>query len=149
MTSIHEVLVLFAALAIGLNPASAEDLKYVLQCGNAKSVPPDDDPDPIFQTRIVATTTGEIYIRHFAASGERYDRNSQYRDVKFWSDGKTDNWSGVSIKHPDRTMVGRLQMDKTNRWVEYIEKHYRGGKLESTTTSVCRYIDNDVKGEKS
>jgi len=69
--------------------------------------------------------------------------------VRYWSDEKTDNWSGVSIKHPDRTMVGRLQMDKTNRWVEYIEKHYRGGKLESTTTSVCRSMDIDAKGEKS
>jgi hypothetical protein len=61
---------LLAALA---TPASADDvkLKYILQCGAAKSVPPDSDPDPIFQTRIVATTTGEIYIRHFAASGAR------------------------------------------------------------------------------
>lgn len=27
-------------------PAVAADIKYVLQCGNAKSVPPDDD-DPV------------------------------------------------------------------------------------------------------
>ena len=107
-------LVLLAALAIGLNPASAGDIKFkMLQCGNAKSVPPDSDPDPVFQTRIVTTATGEIYIRHFAASGVRYTRNEQYRDLKFWSDEKTDNWSGVSINHPDRTMVGRLQYGLT------------------------------------
>ena len=64
---------LFAALAIGLAPAGADNvkIKYILQCGAAKSVPPDDDADPVFQTRIVATTDGEIYIRHFAASGAR------------------------------------------------------------------------------
>jgi hypothetical protein len=107
-------LVLLAALAIGLNPASAGDINFkMLQCGNAKSVPPDSDPDPVFQTRIVTTATGEIYIRHFAASGVRYTRNEQYRDLKFWSDEKTDNWSGVSINHPDRTMVGRLQYGLT------------------------------------
>jgi hypothetical protein len=38
-------------------------------------------------------------------------------------------------------MVGRLQMDKTKRWVEYIEKHYRGGKLEGTTTNICRFAE--------
>src|SRR5215468_3399091 len=80
------------ALAIGLAPASADNvkLKYILQCGAAKSVPPDVDPDPVFQTRIVATTDGQIYVRHFAASGERYDRNSQYRDMKFWSESNAD-----------------------------------------------------------
>jgi hypothetical protein len=47
-------------------------------------------------------------------------------------------------------MVGRLKMDKTNRWVEYVEKHYRGGKLKSATTSVCRYAEpGPVEGEKS
>ena len=45
-------------------------------------------------------------------------------------------------------MTGRLQMDKTDRWVEYIEKLYRGGKLQSTTTSVCRFIDTGSEGEK-
>jgi hypothetical protein len=141
------------ALAIGLAPASADNvkLKYVLQCGAAKAVPPEsDDADPVFQTRIVATTDGQIYVRHFAASGERYDRNSQYRDMKFWSESNADNWSGVSIKQPDRTMVGRLQMDKTKRWVEYVEKLYRGGKLEMTTTHICRFAEpGPVEGEKS
>jgi hypothetical protein len=127
-----------AALVVGLSPTNAQDkLKYLLQCGAAKTVPPDSDSDPIFQTRIAKTATGELYIRHFAASGERYDRNSQYRDLKFWSEGLSDSWSGVAIKRPDWTMVGRVQVEKTRRWVEYIEKLYRGGKLESTTTSVC------------
>jgi hypothetical protein len=50
-------------------------------------------------------------------------------------------WSGVSIKHPDWTMVGRIQIDKGGQWVEYIEKLFRGGKLQATTVSVCRPID--------
>jgi hypothetical protein len=63
----------------------AAEIKYVLQCGNAKSVPPDDD-DPVLLTRIVAiadgeTQNGEIHIRHFVASGENYTRNKQYRDL--------------------------------------------------------------------
>jgi hypothetical protein len=149
--SIRRALVLFAALFIGLNPANADNIKfkYLLQCGGAKSVPPDNDPDPIVWTRIVAIEGGEIYIRHFAAGGENYTRNEQYRDLKFWSEGKTDNWSGTSIKHPNRTLVGRLQMDKTDRWVEYVEKLYSGGKLQSTTTSACRYISPDDVGGKS
>jgi hypothetical protein len=54
---IGRALVLFAALFIGLNPANADNdkFKYLLQCGNAKSVPPDSDPDPIVWTRIAAT----------------------------------------------------------------------------------------------
>jgi hypothetical protein len=137
------------ALAIGLAPASADNvkIKYILQCGAAKSVPPDDDADPVFQTRVVATTDGQIYVRHFAASG--YDRNAQYRDLRFWSESNADLWSGVSIKQPDRTMVGRLQMDKTQRWVEYTEKLYRGGKVEMTTTHICRFAEPGPEGEKS
>jgi len=45
--STGQTLVLFAALFIGLNPANADNIKfkYLLQCGNAKSVPPDSDTD--------------------------------------------------------------------------------------------------------
>jgi hypothetical protein len=43
-------------------------------------------------------------------------------------------------------MVGRLQIDKTDRWVEYVEKLYQSGKLQSTATSVCRFIKLDGKG---
>ena len=100
----------------------------------------------MYRTRVARAVTGEIVIAHYAASGETYVRNDQYRDLRFWSDGKTDNWSGVSIKRPDWTMVGRLQIDKTDRWVEYVEKLYQSGKLQSTATSVCRFIKLDGKG---
>ena len=106
------LLLALALLALTTVPAMASpEIKYVLQCGNAKSVPPDDD-DPVLLTRIVAiadgeTQNGEIYIRHFVASGENYTRNKQYRDLRFWSEGNADYWSGTSVKYPDRTMVGR------------------------------------------
>jgi hypothetical protein len=48
---------------------------------------------------------------------------------RLWGQEKTDNWSGVSIKHPDWTMVGTIRTDKGGQWVEYIEK------LQATTVS--------------
>src|SRR5262249_59187830 len=49
----------------------------------------------------------------------------------------------------DRTMVGRLQMDKSKRWVEYAEKLYRGGKLEMTPTHICRFSEPGPEWQKS
>ena len=147
--AVREALIVVVTLVMMAPQAIAADLKYALECGATKSVPADDDPDPIFRMRIARAVDGQLVIVHYAASGETYVRNDQYRDMRFWSDEKTDNWSGVSIKRPDWTMVGRLQMDKTDRWIEYVEKLYQGGKLQSTSTSVCRLIDTGSKGEKS
>src|SRR4051794_41033657 len=36
------------------------------------------------------------------------------------------NWSGVSIRRPDWTMVGTIQIDKWGQWIEYIEKLFSG-----------------------
>ncbi len=53
---------------------------------------------------------------------------------------KTDNWSGVSIKRPDWTMVGTSRLDKGGQWVEYVEKLFSGGKLQTTIlTNTKRY----------
>jgi hypothetical protein len=106
-------------LALGLAAAAAPamaataEIKYVLQCGNAKSVPLDE----------------------------------QYRDLRFWSEGNADYWSGTSVKYPDRTMVGRIGIHSKRQWIEYVEKHYRGGKLESTTTFACRPIKPEIREE--
>ena len=115
-------------------------------------MPPDDDSDPVLLTRIVAiangeSQNGEIYIRHFVASGENYTRNKQYRDLRFWSEGNADYWSGTSVKYPDRTMVGRIGIHSKRQWIEYVEKHYQGGKLESTTTFACRPIKPEIRDE--
>jgi hypothetical protein len=106
--SMREGLIAVVALAIVAQPATAEnakDLKYALECGAAKITPPEDDSDPIYKTKI-AVTDKLIYVVHYAASGETYIRNEQYRNQRFWGQEKTDNWSGVSIRRPDWTMVG-------------------------------------------
>src|SRR5262249_22488891 len=73
-------------------------------------------------------------------SGKTFSRNEQYRDQRFLRAENTDNWSGVSVKRPDRTMVGTIRMDKGGQREEYTEKVYRGGKLEMTVVIVCRPI---------
>src|SRR5262245_62682846 len=101
--------------------AANANIRYALECGAAKSTPPDADADPIYKTKI-AVTDKVIFVVHYAASGETYIRNEQYRDQRFWGQEKTDNWSGVSIKRPDWTMVGTIRIDKGGQWIEYIEK---------------------------
>src|SRR5262245_58779645 len=138
--SIREALIALAVLVMA--PASAENaknLKYALECGAAKVTPPDDEADPIYKTKI-AVTDKVIFVVHYAASGETYIRNEQYRDLRFWGQDKADNWSGVSIKRPDWTMVGTIRMEKGRQWIEYIEKLFSGGKLQTTIVSVCRPI---------
>jgi hypothetical protein len=51
------------------------------------------------------------------------------------------------VKFPDRTMVGRIGIHSGRKWIEYVEKHYRGGKLESTTTFACRPIKPEIRDE--
>jgi hypothetical protein len=140
--SIREALIAVVALVMMAPPVVAEnanDLKYALECGAAKITPADDDSDPIYKTKI-AVTDKVIYVVHYAASGETYIRNEQYRDLRLWAQEKTENWSGVSIKRPDRTMVGTIRMEKGRQWIEYVEKLFSGGKLETTIVSVCRPI---------
>jgi len=140
--SIREALIAVVALVMMAPPTIAENanIKYALECGAAKSTPPDNDySDPIYKTKI-AVTDKVIFVVHYAASGETYIRNEQYRDLRFWGQEKTDNWSGVSVKRPDLTMVGSIRMDKEGQWVEYTEKLFRSGKLEATIVSVCRPI---------
>ena len=140
--SIREALIAVVALVMMASPTIAENvnLKYALECGAAKTTPPDNDySDPIYKTKI-AVTDKVIFVVHYAASGETYIRNEQYRDQRFWGQEETDNWSGVSIKRPDWTMVGTIRIDKGRQWIEYIEKLFSGGKLQTTIVSVCRPI---------
>src|SRR5262249_44163373 len=118
---------------------TAFNANLALECGAAKSTPPDNDPDPIYKTKIVVTDQ-VVHVVHYAASGETFIRNEQYRDQRFWAQQKTHNWSGVSVKHPDRTMVGSIQMDKDGQRGEYTEKLFRSGTLQATIVSVCRPI---------
>jgi hypothetical protein len=142
---IREALIAVVALVMMASPTTAANgnIKYALECGAHKSTPPDADPDPIYKTKI-AVTDKVIFVVHYAASGATYIRNEQYRDQRFWGQEETDNWSGVSVKRPDLTMVGSIRMDKAGQWVEYTEKLFRAGKLETTIVSVCRPIPGTI-----
>jgi hypothetical protein len=72
------------------------------------------------------TQNGEIYIRHFVASGENYTRNKQYRDLRFWSEGKADYGSGTSVKFPDRTMVASLLTTGDHLTADFNAQSYAG-----------------------
>jgi hypothetical protein len=65
----------------------------------------------------IAVTDQVIYVVHYAASGETFIRNEQYRDQRFWAQEKTDNWSGVSVKRPDGQggPVGRVHREAISR----------------------------------
>jgi integrase len=59
---------MMASLTIAANV----NLKYALECGAAKTTPPDNDySDPIYKTKI-AVTDKVIFVVHYAASGETY-----------------------------------------------------------------------------
>ena len=140
--SIREALITVVALVMMAPPAiaeSANNLKYALECGAAKTTPPDDDSDPIYKTKI-AVTDKVIYVVHYAASGETYIRNEQYRDQRFWGQEKTDNWSGVSIKRPDWTMVGTIRMEKGDQWVEYSRSYLLAASYRRPPSAYARPI---------
>jgi len=47
---------------------------------------------------------------------------------------------------PDWMVVGRLQMDKTDRWVEYIEKLYQGAIYKALDQRVSPYRHRVFRG---
>src|SRR5262249_15790099 len=121
------------------------------ECGAAKSSPPDSDRDPVYKTKLQTVGMGAQYVLHaflvdhYAASGKVYSRDDQYRDRRYWSTSISENWSGISIKNPSLTMVGRLMEDTRNRptRLTYVEKLFRSGRLETTIVSVCRPVENE------
>jgi len=116
------------------------------ECAGFRAVPPEAiDRDPVVKTSI------EVYwprneddptffeVNHTTLNGENYSRERQYRDIRRWSNGKGDFWSGVSVKDPGRTMVGQLAYDDSRGVAarRYIEKSYVNGRLARTVTSTC------------
>jgi hypothetical protein len=144
-------ILLTAAALVVMTVAANASIIGTYECGAAKSSPPDNDPDPVYKTKVETVAVGEnfplrgFYVEHHAASGKVYVRSEQYRDQRYWSTDKprtwSDNWSGVSIKYPGLTMIGSIQADNNNRRVSYVEKLFRNGKLETTIVSLCRPAD--------
>jgi peptidoglycan/xylan/chitin deacetylase (PgdA/CDA1 family) len=115
----------------------------LLECAGFKTVPTESvDRDPVVKSSIHLYKARDekptgFEVKHETLKGETYARNDQYRDLRFWSDRNGDYWSGVSVKNPQRTMVGQLAYDPTISARRYIEKSFIGGKLDQTTTSIC------------
>jgi hypothetical protein len=133
--------ILFGTI-IGAMPAHASDVG-AWECGAAQEMPPTHEDDPIINTRLQVVYQGDGIVgfsaEHFSASGKEYLRREQYRDRRFWESKEAAHWSGVSIRNPRITMVGTLTKDHRRR-VVYIEKAFRGGRLERTITHFCRSV---------
>jgi len=113
-------------------------------CAGFKVSPPErKDDDPVVSTEIevgfeMDGKRPRLDVTHTTLKGEVYKRAEQYRDIRFWSATYSDNWSGVSVKNPRRTMVGRMTYDRDEHHPRgYIEQSFVNGRLERTTTSVC------------
>jgi hypothetical protein len=124
--------------------AATADHDVTVKCAGFKVVPPElIDSDPVVATFVhVAIVRDQLHafeVKHATLGGDTFDRTTQYRDIRMWSDRSGDYWSGVSIKNPRRTMVGQLGFDGSRGIAarRYIEKLFVGRKLERTTTSVC------------
>jgi hypothetical protein len=135
-----------AAMSIAmLSPIAAKaSIVETYECGATKSSPPDNDRDPIVKIKVqIVFMPGDnkfyaFDVDHYAASGKVYSRQEQYRDRRFWSNDKADNWSGISVKIPSLTMIGKLGSDG-----HYVEQQFRAGKLQSTTISACRGVEEE------
>jgi hypothetical protein len=134
---------MLATTALTLSSIAARaSIVETYECGATKSSPLDNDRDPIIKIKLqIVMHPNKFYsfnVDHYAASGKIYSRQDQYRDRRYWSNDKADSWSGVSVKMPNLTMVGSIKADG-----HYVEQQFRGGKLQSTTTSACRAIEEE------
>jgi hypothetical protein len=101
-------LILLVAAAV---PGAASDLARY-QCGAARAVPPEaSDPDPVFKTEIMiwfspasAKHPTGFEVKHHTASGQVYQRDLQYRDIRRESTRNYDRWLGVSMQNPRLTI---------------------------------------------
>ena len=133
------------AIALTLSPTAAKaSIVETYECGATKSSPPDNDRDPIVKIKLqIVISAGSnkfqsFDVDHYAASGNIYSRQDQYRDRRYWSNNKADSWSGTSVKTPSLTMVGSLKANG-----HYIEQQFRAGKLQGTTISACRGVEEE------
>jgi hypothetical protein len=132
------------AFASGAPITAKASIIETYECGATKSSQADRDRDPIVKIKVqIVIMPGSnkfqaFDVDHYAASGKIYSRGDQYRDLRRWSDDKADHWSGTSVKTPNLIMVGSL-----NSTGHYVEQRFRAGKLESTTVSACRVVEEE------
>jgi hypothetical protein len=112
------------------------------ECAGFKRTPPEAlERDPVVKT--IIDVEQNFFVKHQTLAGFSYIRNEQYRDIRTWTRNGEHYWSGVSIKNPARTMIGKLAWDDSRGIAarRYVEKSYRGKMLESTVISTC--VDRD------
>jgi hypothetical protein len=143
-----------AAIVVAIMPARAQPLdRFSLACAGFKTNPPEtDDHDPVVLTEVMLITSGRgkdrelvsMDVSHLTLAKETFSRAKQYRDIRFWTDRDNLYWSGVSIKNPQRKMVGQLNANADREEWHYIERLFLEGRLDRTTTSACKikYLDS-------
>jgi hypothetical protein len=93
-------------------PASAAKaaIPAEYECGGYRSVPPEAvERDPVVKTSVSMPSFG---VTHTTLTGEVYQREDQYRDIRIWSDRKGDYWSGVSISGPGNPKMEKARDDE-------------------------------------
>jgi hypothetical protein len=135
------------ALLLLTGTASASAVE-TLECGQIRYTPSDNSRDPIIKIKVtmswspasVHNPTG-FEVEHYSAAGQVYSREDQYRDIRMWSTKVSDNWSGVSIRNPELTMVGTVYGERGRKL--YVEKIFKRGQLETTINSTCRFVEEE------
>jgi hypothetical protein len=111
------------------------------ECGLIRINPRDNDSDPGFKINVVIGP-GHFETVHTSISGKVYVRGEQYRDVRVWNDRNGESkWTGVWMRSPKVTMVGSLGKNPVTKRMEYVERVYRSGNLETTISSTCFPVD--------
>jgi hypothetical protein len=83
----------------------------------------------------------DFSVEHYSAAGNVYSRSEQYRSIRLWSTGESDNWSGVSIRNPALTMVGTVYTERGRTF--YVERVFKHGRLETVISSTCRAVPEE------
>jgi hypothetical protein len=111
------------------------------ECGLIQVSPADRDRDPGFKINLVITPDS-FSATHTTISGAVYMRDDQYLNVRSWNDGAV-HWAGRSVRNPQVAMVGTFGRNRATGRMQYVEKVYKAGKLETVITSTCHYLDDE------
>jgi hypothetical protein len=123
-------------------PRMAADFQ-AWECGLIQVSPPDRDRDPGFKINLVITPDS-FSATHTAISGATYVRDEQYKNTRSWNEAGALHWSGRSARNPQRVMVGTFGQNRATGRMQYVEKIYNAGMLETVITSNCHHLDGET-----
>jgi general stress protein 26 len=114
----------------------------VWQCGLIQVSPRERiEPDPGFKIDLTISDQ-DFHAAHTSISGVTRVRGEQYRNIRVWNNGNA-NWSGVSMRNPRLTMIGTFGKNHVTRRMQYVERLYRDGELQTTIVSTCHAQEGD------